>query len=103
MITEALKVALPDTSLQQEWVKLRKKIGERAAKRNLLAHYTITGHLPEDGTAVTLRLARSIFDARDKYRQEIDLGQLEEYGHLFRQLAEVIGAFATRVHKALPG
>ena len=27
MITEALKVALPETALQREWTKLQKKIG----------------------------------------------------------------------------
>jgi hypothetical protein len=42
MITEGLKVALPEAALQQEWTKLRKKVGQHTAKRNLLAHYTVT-------------------------------------------------------------
>ena len=44
MIAEGLKVALPESALQQEWTQLRKKIGRHAAKRNLLAHYTVTTH-----------------------------------------------------------
>ena len=75
---------------------MRKKIGQHAAKRNLLAHYTVTAHLPKHGPA-TLRLTRSIFDMRDKERQEIDLRQLEEYERLFRQLAAVIDNFTKKI------
>jgi hypothetical protein len=96
MITEGLKVAFPEPALQREWTKLRKKIGQHTAKRNLLAHYTVIAHLPKQGS-VTLRLARSIFDTRDKERQEIDLRQLEEYERLFRQLATVIEDFTTKI------
>jgi hypothetical protein len=101
MITEGLKVALPEAALQQEWTKLRKKIGQHTAKRNLLAHYTVTQHFPKDGS-ITLRLTRSIFDTRDKERQEIDLRQLEEYERLFRQLATVIEAFTTKISPSIP-
>jgi hypothetical protein len=96
MITEGLKVALPEPALQQEWAKLRKKIGQHTAKRNSLAHYAVTQHLPKHGS-VTLRLTRSIFDTRGKERQEIDLRQLEEYERIFRQLATVIDAFSTKI------
>jgi len=101
MITEGLKVALPVPALQQEWTKLRKKIGQHTAKRNFLAHYTVTQHLPQDGS-VTLRLTRSIFDTRDKERREIDLRQLEEYERLFRKLGAVIDAFLTKISGSLP-
>jgi len=108
MITEVLKVALPVPALQQEWTKLRKKIGQHrkkigqhTAKRNFLAHYTVTQHLPQDGS-VTLRLTRSIFDTRDKERREIDLRQLEEYERLFRKLGAVIDAFLTKISGSLP-
>jgi len=74
---------------------------QHTAKRNLLAHYTVTPHFPQDGS-VTLRLARSIFDTRDKERQEIDLRQLEEYERLFRQLGAVIDAFCTKISASLP-
>jgi len=100
MITEGLKVALPEAVLQQEWMKLRKKIGQHTAKRNLLAHYTVTPHFPQHGS-MTLRLARSIFDTRDKERQDIDLRQLEEYERLFRQLAAVIDGFTTKISASL--
>jgi hypothetical protein len=96
MITEALKVALPDASLRQEWTKLRKKIGQHTAKRNLLAHYSVIEHFPQHGPA-TLRLARSIFDTRDKEHQEIDLRKLAEYEPLFRQLASVIVGFTAKI------
>jgi hypothetical protein len=101
MITEGLKVALPEPALQQEWAKLRKKIGQHTAKRNSLAHYAVTQHLPKHGS-VSLRLTRSIFDTRDKERQEIDLRQLEEYERLFRQLATVIDAFSKKISPSLP-
>ena len=101
MITEGLKVALPEPALQQEWTKLRKKIGQHTAKRNSLAHYAVTQRLPKHGL-VTLRLACSIFDTRDKERQEIDLRQLEEYERLFRQLATVIDAFSKKIIPSLP-
>jgi hypothetical protein len=101
MITEGLKVALPEPALQQESTKLRKKIGKHTAKRNSLAHYTVTPHLPQDGPA-TLRLTRSMLDTRVKERQEIDLRQLEEYERLFRQLAAVIDAFTTKISPSLP-
>jgi hypothetical protein len=101
MITEGLKVALPDASLQKEWTKLRKKIGQRTAKRNLLAHYTVTPKFPKEGS-VTLRLTRSILDTRDKERPEIYLRQLEEYEQLFRQLAGVIDAFNKKISASLP-
>ena len=100
MITEGLKVALPEPALQQEWTKLRKKIGQHTAKRNSLAHYTLTPHFLEHGST-TPRLARSIFDTRDKERQEIDLRQLEEYERLFRQLAAVIDGFTTKISVSL--
>jgi hypothetical protein len=96
MITEGLKVALPEPALQQEWAKLRKKIGQHTAKRNSLAHYAVTQHLPKHGS-VTLHLTRSIFDTRDKERQEIGLRQLEEYERLFRQLATVIDTFSKKI------
>jgi hypothetical protein len=102
MITESLKVALPDASLQQEWTKLRKKIGERAAKRNLLAHYTLGGHVTEDSTTATMRLERSLYDARDKDRQQIDLKQLAEYERQFHELTGVIRTFSRKVRAALP-
>jgi hypothetical protein len=93
MITEGLKVALSEAALQQqEWMKLRKKIGEHTAKRNFLAHYTVNMHHAQNGS-VTLHLTRSIFDTRDKERPEVDLRQLEEYERLFRQLAATIDAF----------
>src|ERR1700730_5389152 len=41
MITEGLKVALPENAIHQQWTKLRKKIGQHAVKRNSLAHYTV--------------------------------------------------------------
>lgn len=96
MITEGLKIALPEPALQQEWARLRKKIGQHTAKRNSLAHYAVAQCLPKHGS-VTLRLTRSIFDTRDKERQEIDLRQLEEYERLFRQLATVIDAFSKKI------
>jgi hypothetical protein len=101
MISEAFKVAMPETVLLPEWYKLRKKIGEHAAKRNLLAHYTVTPHFPSDGSG-TLRLTRSIFDTRNKERQEIDLQQLEEYERLFRQLGAVIDTFCKKISASLP-
>jgi hypothetical protein len=101
MITEGLKVALPESAPQQEWTKLRKKIGRHAAKRNLLAHYTVTTHIPQHGS-ITLRLARSVFDTRDKERHGIDLRQLEEYERLFRQLAAVIDGFTAKISASLP-
>jgi hypothetical protein len=101
MITEGLKVALPEPALQQEWAKLRKKIWKHAAKRNLLAHYTVAPNSPKDG-AVTLHLTRSIFDTRDKERRAIDLQQIEEYERLFRQLATVIDAFTVKITPSLP-
>jgi len=100
MITEGLKVALPESAPQQEWEKLRKKIWKHAAKRNLLAHNTVAPNFPKDG-AVTLRLTRSIFDTRDKERRTIDLQQLEEYERLFRQLATVIDAFTVKITPSL--
>lgn len=101
MITEALKIALPESAIQQEWMKLRKKIGHNTAKRNLLAHYSVIPHFPKDGS-VTLRLVRSIFDTRDKERQEIDLRQLEEYEPLFRKLGAAIDAFCRKISASLP-
>ncbi len=101
-ITEALKVALPNVSLQQEWTKLRKQIGKRAAKRNLLAHYTLGGHVTEDGMTATTRLERSLYDARDKDRQQIDLKQLVDYERQFHDLAGAIATFSSNVRAALP-
>jgi hypothetical protein len=46
IITEALKVALPEAAIQQEWMKLRKKIRQHTAKRNLLAHYSVIPTFP---------------------------------------------------------
>ena len=94
MITESLKLAVPDTSLQQEWTKLRKKIGKAAAKRNLLAHYTLGGHIA--GMTATMRLERSIWDARDKDEQQIDIKQLTEYQRVFHDLAAVIRTFSNK-------
>jgi hypothetical protein len=102
IITESLKVALPDTSLHQEWAKLRKKIEKRAAKRNLLAHYTLGGHVSKESMTATMRLERSRYDARDKDRQQIDLTQLAEYERLFRDLTTVIRTFSSKVHAGLP-
>jgi hypothetical protein len=73
-----------------------KKIGQQNAKRNLLAHYSVTQHVPQHGQA-TLRLARNILDTRDKEHQEIDLRKLAEYEPLFRQLASVIDGFTTKI------
>ena len=101
MITEGLKVALPESAPQQEWTKLRKKIWKHTAKRNLLAHYTVAPNFPKDG-AINLRLTRSIFDTRDKERPTIGLQQLEEYERLFRQLATVIDAFTLKITPSLP-
>jgi hypothetical protein len=100
MITEGLKVALPEPA-QQEWMKLRDKISKHTAKRNLLKHYTVAPDFPKDG-AVTLHLTRSIFDTRDKERRTIDLQHLEEYERLFRQLATVIDAFTVKIIPSLP-
>lgn len=97
MITESLKVALPDPSLQQEWTKLRKKIAKRAARRNLLAHYTPGGHVSKDSMTATVRLERSRYDARDKDRQQIDLKEIAEYERLFHDLAGVIRTFGNKL------
>jgi hypothetical protein len=102
IITESLKVALPDTSLQQEWTKLRQQIEKRAAKRNLLAHYTLGGQVSEEDMTATMRLERSRYDAREKPRQQIDLKQLAEYERLFYDLRTVIRTFSSKVHAGLP-
>jgi hypothetical protein len=77
--------------------KLRKKIAKRAANRNLLAHYTLGGHLSKDSMTATVRLERSRYDARDKDRQEIDLNQLAEYERLFHDLTGVIRTLSNKV------
>jgi hypothetical protein len=100
MITEGLKVALPETAIQQEWKKLRKKIGTHAVKRNSLAHYTVVERFRQDGAFVTMYLSRSMFDSRDTERQEIDLRQLAEYERSFRQLGTGIQAFFAKVSAA---
>ena len=82
MITEGLEVALPETT--QEWKKLRKKIAKHAVKRNALAHYTVIERFRQDGSFVTMYLSRSMFDTRDKQREEIELRELDEYERLFR-------------------
>jgi hypothetical protein len=101
MITKSLKVALPDASLQEEWTKLRKKIGKRSAKRNLLAHYTLGGHVTEDSITATLALERSQYDARSKDRQQIDLKQLAECERSFRDLTGLIRTFSSKVSAVL--
>jgi hypothetical protein len=60
MITEGLKLALPETAIQKEWTKLRKKIGNNTAKRNFLAHYTVIRRVRQDGS-FTMYLSRSMF------------------------------------------
>ncbi len=100
MIAEGLKVSLPETAIQQEWTRLRKKIAKHAVKRNYLAHYTVIERFRQDSSFVTMYLSRSMLDSRDKARQEIDLRQLEEYERSFRQLGTGIEAFFAKVSAA---
>jgi hypothetical protein len=45
-------------------------------------------------------LSRSHFDTRDKQREEIELRELHEYEHIFRQLATLIEAFFAKISAA---
>jgi hypothetical protein len=54
--------------------KLEKAIRSLAKNRNILAHFTILGSIPKEAEdAVTLRLARSMYDARHKAHLEHDI------------------------------
>ena len=101
MITEAMQVAFPETHLS-EWRRLRKTISDRVKNRNKLAHYMVLGHLPKEAEgAVTLRLARSVYDVRDKSRGEFDVKQIEAWDDSFRELAHKLDAFGKKLAASL--
>jgi hypothetical protein len=96
MITEAVKAAFANNELSSEWVKLRKRIEDRARKRNLLAHYTILGDL-SNGGHLTLWLARSVFDIRNKKRVVIGLRELRMYNDLFGEASQMLDTFRKKL------
>jgi hypothetical protein len=104
MITEAMRVAFPETPLFRDWRALRKGIKEQSEKRNKLAHYCLLGHIPEEAEGlVTLRLAPSVFDARHKSPAEYDIEQIAAWGNSFRVLTDELDAFSKQLVAQLSG
>jgi hypothetical protein len=98
MITEAMQVAFPETPLFLEWEKLEKAIRSHARNRNILAHFTLLGSIPKEAEdAVTLRLARSMYDARHKAHLEPDIKQIAAWDASFGNLGDKVDAFRRKL------
>jgi hypothetical protein len=83
--------------------KLEKAIRSLAKNRNILAHFTILGSIPKEAEgAVTLRLARSMYDARHKAHLEHDIKQIAAWDASFGNLGDKVDAFRRKLADTLP-
>lgn len=98
MINAAAAVALAESPLLKDWEKLRKRIGQNAARRNILVHFTLHEHIDANGRK-TLRMLPSIFDARDRGETDYDINQIVSWRRAFIELSNSLENFW---HKASP-
>ncbi len=99
MIDAAIKLALKDDSLGNEWKKLYPEVRRQARRRNILVHSDPFVNWSENGPH-TLELGRAMFDTRDKgERIDYDLNDVVEFGESFVELATKLDSFSDRIVK----
>jgi hypothetical protein len=98
MIDAALNVSRQYKDRFSEWGKIRKKIRDQSARRNKVAHWTVTGDATrDDETGVTMYLHAPFYDVRkiseEGHQEKVDVKQLAQWTSAFAKLGMEIEDF----------